>query len=1195
WKEYNAEGLMTSLGTRTGVTGKLVYQDNKLTGVLDRDDARVLWYEYQGDLISAVYDAENRRVDYSYINGLLASVTDVRNTTTGYQYDGQGRIVKIVDPLNREINITYDDYENVTSVINSEGIGYFFKYDYFEGTKETYVQMTGPSGMVKEVWYDRNGETKQVDVNGRTIQKVAQDGRTLIITDEKGHITRKEYDEWDNLVKVIYPDNSQITYEYERTFNKRIQATDERGIITTFEYDAQGNMTKKTEAAGTDEQRITEYTYDDDSNLLTVKRVGDANTGQIVTIMEYDTNGNPISVTDPENNITQFTSHDIMGNVLSRIDPRGKEWTYTYDNAGNLKTITDPLTFVTEIFYNKVGNRVKELDPELKETSYEYNDHDNMIKRTDPSGNETLFEYNHDNKLIKQTDSEAKEINYVYDNEARFIKTIDGNGNKIAVEYDDSTGSGCSSCSGGTRDQPKRITYPTFEKEFSYDLRNRKTEEKDILSETEEYPTQFGYDQFGNLISRKDKESKTTGYEYDPLNRLKKVTDSMSQDTLYVYDNRDNLIKLTDANNQATCFEYDKNNRLIKETRPMGKETTYQYDAAGNLTRKIDAKNQKTEYIYDDAGRLEDVKYYASASDTTPEKTVSFTYDKVGNLKSYDDGTTSASYDYDDNYRKITETVDYGTFLLATNYTYYKNGLKKTFTGPDNITYEYAYDNNNQLSAIQIPNIGAITNNSYNWIRPESMTLPAGATKDFTYDSLMRLKSITTKDPGQNNLIDYQYTYDKMDNITAKETEHGDYQYNYDDLYRLTTTDNPDFDDEAFTYDPVGNRLTSSDTTGDWDYNLNNELLGYDNVSFEYDANCNMIQKNVGGAVAFNFVYNIENRLTEVRDSSDDLIATYYYDPFGRRLWKEVYGGRTYFHYSDEGLVGEYDANGDVIRTYGYKPYSLWGTDPLFLKSGTEYYFYHNDLLGTPQKMTAVNGAVVWSAKYDSFGKASVDGASAIANDLRFPGQYFDDETGLHYNWHRYYDPSTGRYMTPDSIGLDGGINLYSYTSQNPTNLTDPEGLWVPQAIGAFIGGSTNAIANYDAYQAGKISGLDYSKSIIFGAGIGALSSFAPGVWGGAFTGGLGSSANNLYNQSISSDCIDQSKIKDALVKGFASGFAGSLGSKIGKNIIDPIRNVKQTIPNVRQYDITGKGSPAANYGTAGGLIGIFVGTIFSN
>jgi len=103
---------------------------------------------------------------------------------------------------------------------------------------------------------------------------------------------------------------------------------------------------------------------------------------------------------------------------------------------------------------------------------------------------------------------------------------------------------------------------------------------------------------------------------------------------------------------------------------------------------------------------------------------------------------------------------------------------------------------------------------------------------------------------------------------------------------------------------------------------------------------------------------------------------------------------------------------------------------------------YTNDHLGTPQKLTAVNGAVVWGAKYASFGAADVDIPSAITNNLRFPGQYYDQETGLHYNWHRYYDPKTGRYLIADPIGFEGGVNLYAYVLNNSINHIDVLGLW---------------------------------------------------------------------------------------------------------------------------------------------------------
>ncbi len=376
--------------------------------------------------------------------------------------------------------------------------------------------------------------------------------------------------------------------------------------------------------------------------------------------------------------------------------------------------------------------------------------------------------------------------------------------------------------------------------------------------------------------------------------------------------------------------------------------------------------------------------------------------------------------------------------------TVYPNGTKKSFTGPDGITYTYSYDDNNQLAAVTIPNVGAITVNEYTWTRPKSMTLPGGTTKEFVYDPMMRLKELHAKDPAQNPLLNYYYEHDKMDNIKSKYTEHGNYNYGYDDLYQLTSSNNPESQaDETFTYDPVGNRLTSAATTGQWNYNQNNELSGYDNVTYEYDANGNTVKKIAGGVVT-SYVYNTEDRLTQVwsgEAGTGDMVASYYYDPFGRRLWKDA-GSRTYFNYSDEGLIGEFDGSGVEIKTYGYKPGSEWTTDPLFMKVGNEYYFYQNDHLGTPQEMTTVSGAVVWSAKYPSFGKAEIDPAFTVTNNLRFPGQYFDSESGLHYNWNRFYAPETGHYISVDPNGFDDAMNLYAYVLNSPINFVDQEGLF---------------------------------------------------------------------------------------------------------------------------------------------------------
>ncbi len=127
--------------------------------------------------------------------------------------------------------------------------------------------------------------------------------------------------------------------------------------------------------------------------------------------------------------------------------------------------------------------------------------------------------------------------------------------------------------------------------------------------------------------------------------------------------------------------------------------------------------------------------------------------------------------------------------------------------------------------------------------------------------------------------------------------------------------------------------------------------------------------------------------------------------------------------------------------------------------------YYHHDHLGTPIQATDRSGIVVWSAQYNAFGRVSVttptatDDKLVIESNLRFPGQLEDVETGLYYNWHRYYDPEVGRYVTGDPIGLEGGVNFYSYVNGNPVNLIDPLGnysatlpIYRPLPIGPVIG-----------------------------------------------------------------------------------------------------------------------------------------------
>jgi len=257
-------------------------------------------------------------------------------------------------------------------------------------------------------------------------------------------------------------------------------------------------------------------------------------------------------------------------------------------------------------------------------------------------------------------------------------------------------------------------------------------------------------------------------------------------------------------------YSYDGNNRQIEMIRPMLESATYAYDPVGNRAEVLDAEGQKFTYEYDKFGLLNYARYY-NAGDVL-NKTVDFDYDDNGNIASYDDGTTSASYTFDDLNRKTDETVDYGLFTKTFSYGY-PNNWEATFTLQDNNTVTYTYDAGQRLERIEaadMPGTEEITYDECKWNHPTQITLPGGCSKNYTYDPLMQIKSIISKNPSQNDILTRSYQYSPEGNIDENNTEHGLYTYGYDDVYRLKSATNSTINDEDYTYDDMGNRLTSA-------------------------------------------------------------------------------------------------------------------------------------------------------------------------------------------------------------------------------------------------------------------------------------------------------------------------------------------------------------------------------------------------
>ena len=378
-------------------------------------------------------------------------------------------------------------------------------------------------------------------------------------------------------------------------------------------------------------------------------------------------------------------------------------------------------------------------------------------------------------------------------------------------------------------------------------------------------------------------------------------------------------------------------------------------------------------------------------------------------------------------------------------YTYDLNGNRTSMIGPNGITWTYEYDTADRLTTITNPD-GRKTTFTYDADgRRTSMTYANGAVTSYTYDAAGRLTGISAKRADGTTISSYSYTHDNVGIRMSMTDNDGTHTYQYDDVYRLTKATHPQEDntEETFTYDDVGNRL-SSHLSSKYKYDNQNRLLEDADYTYTYNDNGNLISKKdtVSGA-ATTYQYNTENMLVQAETPS--AVIKYQYDGFGRRISKTVNGVVTKYVYDNADILFELD-EGDTIRArYTHGP----GIDePISVDRDTDgdgvmdaTYYYHRDGLGSIVAMTDDTGDIAQTYIYDAFGRI-VQKTGSIKNPYTYTGREWDEETGLYYYRARYYNAETGRWMTKDPIGFAGGdANFYVYVMNNPINTIDPLGL----------------------------------------------------------------------------------------------------------------------------------------------------------
>jgi RHS repeat-associated protein len=561
-----------------------------------------------------------------------------------------------------------------------------------------------------------------------------------------------------------------------------------------------------------------------------------------------------------------------------------------------------------------------------------------------------------------------------------------------------------------------------------------------------EQKTVYGYDAQGNLKSATDPLVHAITNDYDALNRLKKVTEPLLAGALaageiaYGYDPQDNLASVTDQRGLTTTYGYSGFDELKTLTSPDTGVTAYTYDPAGNVKTMVDSRGQSATYGYDALNRLKTLLY--------SDESLAFTYDDItiapnskGRLSKVTDGSGSTTYGYDSHGRVTSKVQVAGAVSRQVAYSYNAAGQLATVTTPSNQAIVYGYTNN-QIVSVKVNGINVLTGAKYfpfgevqKWTwgngqayervydldgRIQSVTL-GGQIRTYGFDDASRIKALTDKQ-GATTIATATIGYDNLDRLTsALNAASGGYN-------------------QTFVYDLIGNR--SSQTIGSVTTALtyattSNRLTKIGTTDIGYDSAGNTVND---GALTYN--YSGRNRLVEVKQGASS-VATYKHNAFGERVAKTLGGSTTTFIYDEDGhLLGEYGAAGALIQETVWLKDTPIATLRPKAGGGIDIFYVWADHLDTPRVVTtsAAAGTTVWKWESDAFGTTSAL-ESGLAYNLRFPGQYFDAETGTHYNYNRDYDSQNGRYRQSDPIGLLSGPNTYAYVSAQPLYISDPFGL----------------------------------------------------------------------------------------------------------------------------------------------------------
>ncbi|MBT2492424.1 DNA/RNA non-specific endonuclease [Streptomyces sp. ISL-96] len=843
----------------------------------------------------------------------------------------------------------------------------------------------------------------------------------------------------------------------------RTQEGDEDTVrVTAYSYDTVGNLDGVTNSSG----QALMFSYDTEARIVAWTDRNDSTFRYV-----YDNSGRTVQTIGPDGYLSSMFAYDAERQVTRYTDSTGATTTYYLDQRLQTIAEVDPLGQTTHFAYDTRGRLLEQTDALSNVTRFERDDHGNLIALIAVDGVRTTAEFNDFNLPVVVTERGGTQHRFKYDTRGNLTAVTGPDGALNQYEFDEyghvtavrNPAGAVTRMRNNAAGLPIEITAPDGARStFSRDAFGRITMATDALGATvrqgwttegkpawRELPDgtreEWTWDGEGNLLSHTDRTGRTSTHTATHFDRRATTHSSDGGEYRFTHDTELRLTTVTNAQGLEWHYHYDAAGRLISETDFDGRTLTYEHDALGRLIRRTNAAGQTLTYERDVLGRVLHLRHDDGATST-------FAYDATGHVDHMANAHARIDLERDRAGRIVSESVN-GHAVTRTYDAMGRRTHRRTPSGADStLTYGErgltAYTAGEHTFRFEHDALG----------RETTRTLDDALTLHQDWDPVGRLVHQSCTSP-HDTLLERSVAYHPDGTPhTVDDSRYGRSTYTVDEAGRITAVSAHKWS-ERYAYNPDGDQTQATlpaqapgqDAAGERHY-TGSRITKAGRTHYQYDAQGRLVERRTttlsGKTLIWSFTWDAEDRLTHVR-APGDTHWRYLYDALGRRIAKQRLDHEGHIEESttycwDGGQLVEQQNNGvTLVWDYlGLQPLAQRESKADEAQEETDRRFFAivTDLAGAPSELIGPDGTPTWRGRSTAWGATQSHRHATAYTPLRYPGQYFDPETGLHYNVNRYYDPDLGRYTSPDPLGLAPAVNHYTYVP-NPFTLADPLGL----------------------------------------------------------------------------------------------------------------------------------------------------------